>query len=69
MGAKTVEFFVNGNAIKSCQISASEVCLAACFGGSGQVLVIQDGATLVISAASGWSLNTDVTKANVLVFF
>jgi hypothetical protein len=43
MDAKSVEFFVNGVSIKTCAINVDAVCLAACLGGSNQLLVLQDG--------------------------
>ena len=53
MGAKTVEFKVDGTSIKTCSITASKVCAAACFGGSNQVVRLTEASATAAAAGAG----------------
>ena len=62
MGAKRIEFLVNGASIKACDVTVSEVCLAAGFGGSNQLISIQsvqEGAGGLAVAASDGSYSAE----------
>ena len=51
MDGKTVEFRVNGVSIKTCELKSDRVCPAVCFGGSGQLVGIQETSGEVAGAA------------------
>ncbi len=46
LGARSIEFFKNGTSIRRCALNTGEVCMAMCFGGSGQRFTITVRAVL-----------------------